>query len=182
MASAALRLKESFSLTDFRTASPATRGFHIGLRYLDEPSRPQPSPLYAVSRASVRGPLKRSNRGLASKVVRRIFCLSPQLFHIVAIGHHYFSTFEDAEDPFLPNAQWSRLLQQAHASTIDNNRDHGSLLHRVYSAYALVCFQHLILQLLALFGPHGVKSEVLSHTGEHFATNPHDPLMVGHSC
>ena len=48
-----------------------------------------------------KGLLKKSIRRLAAKIVRRISSLWPQLLHILAIGQHCFSTFDDVEDPFL---------------------------------------------------------------------------------
>ena len=47
LASAALRLEEVFSLPDFRTI-PRQESFHIGLRHLDESTRPQLETLQPV--------------------------------------------------------------------------------------------------------------------------------------
>ena len=59
------------------------------------------------------GLLKQSIRRPACRVVRRISPSCPQRLHFLAIGQHYFSAFDDVEDPFLPNVQWSGLFQQA---------------------------------------------------------------------
>ena len=45
-----------------------------------------------------KGLLKKSNRGLASKVVSRIPALLPHFLHNLAIRQRYFSTFDDSKD------------------------------------------------------------------------------------
>ena len=56
------------------------------------------------------GLLEKSIRGLAPQVVRRLSPLWPQMLHILAMGQHYFSTFDEVEDACLPGVHWSRLF------------------------------------------------------------------------
>ena len=66
-----------------------------------------------------RGLLKKSDTGLASGVVRRIWSLLPQLLNILAIGQHYVLTFDAAIHAHLPGVRCSRLFQRALGAAID---------------------------------------------------------------
>lgn len=41
--------------------------------------------------------------------------------HILAIGQHYFTTFDDLEDVYFPGVHWSRLFQQAVLAALDSS-------------------------------------------------------------